>query len=558
MYLYDLHHHCAEGKPSDATITVEETCKRVIELGGEKFFGTDHGTLVAVQPYIEAAAKFGLEYVPGVELYVDPGDGGRAHLLLIAKDYQGFMAISKIVSDTAFNMVGGYPIATKAMLERRFGPGSKGQGHVFCLSACVQGFCAWPLLANSQLEKEIKKIEKKQRSNGVPNFDEFNRLSKFIDSIEEETAILRKKRDATKPKAWQKKLDSAIKKGDDYLIKEAQAFRDEQLSLEKILEETKETLKAKAAEIRDVKSQFEPYKKEVERWNRYKSQIDEIKAKEKPKRDMVIEAAEAMDYLHNLFGKDFFVELQYHGLDSEAEIMPILGRIAYKKGISFVCTNDSHMAYPEDAEKRAIYFSQYQHYPYKEPEETDRELYMKSEEEMRESLLKIFSESVVNKAINNVRLIADQCHVEFTYGKHYPVFQCEEGADAHLRALCEKGKSKVSEWTDEYEKRLQYELGIIETMGFTNYFCIINDMLTYAGYVGKLDVSSPEFTENPYDMENVRKLAEGQVGEGRGPGRGSGAGSLVCYLTDITNIDPIKNNLLFERFLNPERVSMPK
>ncbi len=554
----DLHHHCAEGKPTDATITVEETCKRVFELGEKKVFGTDHGTFVPVQPYIETATKYGLDYVPGLEAYVDMGNGDKAHLLFIAKDYQGFMAISKLVSDSAFNVVNGYPLVTKAMIERRFGPGSKGQGHVFCLSACVQGFCAWPLLANMHLDKEIKKIEKKQKSGGIPNFDEYKRLSKLIKSIDEETVILREKRDAIPSiKKWKSKLESARKKEDAELIAQAEAFRDEQIANQKLLEETKETLKSKQAELRDIKSEFEPFKKDVERWNRYQIQIDEIKSREKPRKEMIIEAAENVDYLHNIFGNDFFIELQYHGLESEAEIMPLLARIAARKKLPIVATNDSHMAYPEDAEKRAIYFSQYQHYPYKEPEDSDRELYMKSEDEIREALLKILPESVVNKAISNIKYIADNCHVEFTYGKHYPIFDCPEGADAHLRNLCEAGKAKIAEWTPEYEERLQYELGVIETMGFTNYFCIINDMLTYAGYVGKIDLSNPDFTANPYDMDNVRKLAEGQVGEGRGPGRGSGAGSLVCYLTNITNIDPIPNNLLFERFLNPERVSMP-
>lgn len=94
-------------------------------------------------------------------------------------------------------------------------------------------------------------------------------------------------------------------------------------------------------------------------------------------------------------------------------------------------------------------------------------------------------------------------------------------------------------------------------MGFSDYLCVVEDFLTYARLVGKIDINNPEFLADPFNLTLLEKLAKDGVGEGAGPGRGSGAGSLVCYLIGITDIDPLKYDLLFERFLNPERVTMP-
>ena len=164
-----------------------------------------------------------------------------------------------------------------------------------------------------------------------------------------------------------------------------------------------------------------------------------------------------------------------------------------------MAANDSHIVKPEDAEKRQIIFAQ--HYGYKEIRSEDREMYIKTNEEMSEWLEKILPKETVKEAIGNIKTIVDACNVEFSAGTHYPKYPCSEGAVIHLRKMVAAGKSKVANWTIEYQKRLEHELRVIESMGFSDYFCIIEDFLNYARLIGKLDLESEEFLENKFNIE---------------------------------------------------------
>ena len=240
------------------------------------------------------------------------------------------------------------------------------------------------------------------------------------------------------------------------------------------------------------------------------------------------EAAELLD----IFGKgNFYIELQDQGLEEEAAIRPKLMQISRELDIPTVATNDVHYVRKDDAKAHdvllaiqtatSIHDENRMRYP-------NDEFYLKSEDEMR----RIFASCP--EAIDNTEIVADACNVEFEFGKyHLPEFKSPDGKSnsSYLRELCEKGlKLRYGEDTDtELKERLDYELDIIESMGYVEYFLIVWDFINYA-------------------KENKIMV---------GPGRGSAAGSLVAYCLKITDIDPIKYNLIFERFLNPERVSMP-
>ena len=168
------------------------------------------------------------------------------------------------------------------------------------------------------------------------------------------------------------------------------------------------------------------------------------------------------------------------------------------------------------------------------PIQGDSELYYKTGDEKAAMLSEILPEDMVNEAMGNIEIIADQCNLELSDAKHYPHF---DNAKELLRKMCEDGIKEFYPdglWTKELADRMEYELETINKMGFNDYFCEVADFIQYAKAHG----------ENSVEI---------------GPGRGSGAGSLVCRLCKITEgLDPIEYNLLFERFLNPERVSMPK
>ena len=241
--------------------------------------------------------------------------------------------------------------------------------------------------------------------------------------------------------------------------------------------------------------------------------------------------------LLEIFGEDnFFLELQDQGLEEEMRILPLMKRLNEETGIPFVATNDVHYVNRSDAEAHDVLLC-IQTVTNIDDENRMRfpndQFYLKSEEEMR----KIFAS--IPEACDNTEKIAERCNVELDFGSyHLPEFQAPDGKNNvdYLRELCEKGMTErygivraegphVVNGVDLYE-RLDYEFSVIEQMGFVEYFLIVWDFINFA------------------KQKNIVV----------GPGR---AGSIVAYTLRITDIDPVRYNLLFERFLNPERISMP-
>lgn len=232
-----------------------------------------------------------------------------------------------------------------------------------------------------------------------------------------------------------------------------------------------------------------------------------------------------------IFGKDhYYLELQDHGLAEQPKVNAALMRLAEQTGLPLVATNDAHYLKAEDAKIQDVLMCIQMG---KTVDDTNRlkfeteEFYLKSEQQMA-ALFPSCPE-----AIENTARIAERCNVEFTFGKyHLPEFKLPAGYDSltYLKELCEKGfQEKYGEAHPEYRQQLSYEIDMIEKMGFTDYFLIVWDFVNFAKNAG-IPV---------------------------GPGRGSAAGSMVTYTLNITEIDPMKYGLFFERFLNPERVTMP-
>ena len=245
------------------------------------------------------------------------------------------------------------------------------------------------------------------------------------------------------------------------------------------------------------------------------------------------ERAEALvaEYVE-IFGQDnFFLEIQDHGLPEEKTVNRALREFAKKYDIGLVATNDVHYVHADDSEFHDILLCVQTGRTINDPDRmrfSGPDYYLKSEEEMA-ALFADYPE-----ALENTAKIAVRCQVDFTFGElqlpFYPLPEHFESDDAYLRALCEERlSSRYADVTDEIRTRLDYELGVIHGMGYASYFLIVWDFINYARGHG-VEV---------------------------GPGRGSAAGSIVAYLLGITNIDPLRYALLFERFLNPERVSMP-
>ncbi len=232
-----------------------------------------------------------------------------------------------------------------------------------------------------------------------------------------------------------------------------------------------------------------------------------------------------------IFGEgNFYLELQDHGIEEQRRINPLLVRLSEETGIGLVATNDVHYIEKKDARYQDVLLCIQTG---KNVSDTDRmrftgeEFYLKSTEEM-EALFPYAPSSIANTG-----KIADLCDFDFTFHQRLlPKYDVPDGKDAlsYLTALCEEGlRARYGDPSAEARERLSYELGVIESMGFVDYFLIVWDFVHYAK----------------------------KNGIAVGPGRGSAAGSIVAYTLHITDIDPLRYQLLFERFLNPERVSMP-
>lgn len=248
-------------------------------------------------------------------------------------------------------------------------------------------------------------------------------------------------------------------------------------------------------------------------------------------RGLYEEACKSALHYQEMFGKgNYFLELQDHGIPEQGFVNQQLIRMSKELGIELVATNDIHYTYADDAAAHDVLLCIQTG---KKVSDTDRmryeggQYYCKSEEEMRALF------PYAPQALDNTHKIAERCNVEIEFGvTKLPHYEVPEGYDSwtYLNHLCDEGLVKrYADKADELRERLDYELGVIRKMGYVDYFLIVWDFINYAK----------------------------RNGIAVGPGRGSAAGAIVSYVLEITDIDPIRYNLLFERFLNPERVSMP-
>ena len=243
----------------------------------------------------------------------------------------------------------------------------------------------------------------------------------------------------------------------------------------------------------------------------------------------------ARDYalkLRDIFGDgNFYLELQDHGIPEQRPVNQGLHRIARETGIPMVVTNDAHYLRKEDAKMQDVLLCVQSvdtvDNPNRKLKFETEEFYLKSEDELRQLF------PGCDEAFENTARIAERCNVEFVFNQyHLPSFPVPEGYtnEEYFRKLCMDGfRERYEDPPESYKERLEYEIGVISRMGYVNYYLIVWDFIRYAK----------------------------ETGIPVGPGRGSGAASIVAYCMHITEVDPMKYALIFERFLNPERVSMP-
>lgn len=553
----------------DSVVRIRDYVQYGKKLGFEALALSDHGVLTGTFEFYKTCRAEGIKPICGVEAYVKEDNGtSRLHLILYAADYTGFRAISKAVklsgkrSEKKGTLI--FPLMNAEILNSCFGEGTPGHGHVFATSACVGGVLAGLNFENETAKEELNNLNQSLKSiietKEAISFNE-ERIKTLIPEIEKYREL--------KDRKYQSRYRTLNKLSEEDREKEIHVIQMQ----EKETENAKLMYKTLSEGKKAVQKQITALKKRLPKED---SCLAENIARHDfltgyVKSDAELTAymeAEALRY-QEIFGKGFFfIELQNHGIPEEIRFMYELDKIAQRTGIPTVAANDAHMLQntEDDIMAResvmALRFNKL--CPIGREE---KELYVKTEEELREALRQILPEERINAAIANVDYIADHCNIEFEKNpKHYPVFDRSRDSDELLKETVEKGiKTRFPNGfpNREYRKRIDYELEIIRKMKVSDYHLIVQDLVNFGKKLGYMPEKRFEYLKTHIREMSYQEIMEyvnadqSYIGYTVGPGRGSSAGSLVCYVIGITDIDPIKNGLLFERYLNPERVSMP-
>ena len=560
-----------------------------------------------VQKYCKlflAAAQKSIQFVPGIEIYFQPEKNPETresyHLILYAKDWKGQKVLFKLQNLAQLNKTpkgkwmgqetGGLPRVTWDDLQRFVGPGTEGHNHIIATSACVGGYIPSLILRPWRVADKQNQISMAMSNMGQAyTADDIKRAELAVETAKqavaeakEELRGLKKAQKTDYEKKWktlsrkeeklQAKIDAAnvtsqqlsLSSADDEQEEALAVVRKEWLALqetkkalqeeemkakeylsrsdeiEKAVKKAPERLSAAKASLASITKVARPYLRQMEKW-------DEL---EKQKIDPEVayqEAVVAAKRMESIFGHaNFYIELQNHGIPNEQYALPYLHRLIRETGIKPTVANDAHYPTKEDVRKRNLIASLRFNTPISkiENEPGMNELYFKSNEEM--AALAAPDDEIWKQGMENTAAIVRNCNVYYSYGMHLPEFDAKaagfNSALEYLDSFCHKmipqkypqGKmtdGEYAELLDKVEKRMAYELSVIDKMGYSSYISIVQDYIFYGRKIG----------------------GESAIG----PGRGSAAGSVVCYLADITDIDPLRYDLIFERFLNPERVSMP-
>lgn len=588
-----------------------EGCKKVVV--------TDHGTFSAFEDVREKAKEIEdcPEIIPGVEGYFE---NKKDHIVLFAKDKKGYESLCKIITQSNADMEPakkkddvGTPIINLDNLKKNVA-----KGHIVCTSACIGGIFGTKFaLERVNLEQKLEEIYKELTSFidlestliltkeqlQTSAFKAYKTLVIYESDTEVITVydickaiekpcvnkyeILLQNYYITKANALiveklkKEKMPKATKahpvsKGaiDNYKCKQQILTNVCNMILTNVMKDCEQICKVISKKRKTIK--FTTLKKVIDLFNVLPSEE---------------EAFEKCKILYNklirIFGEDdFYFELQNHGLEIEKNIYNKVVDFAKSVGNTthFIASNDIHIGiskkyipekyhnfdeYLKDevTKRDVIRFSRYNKFFNNDDAITsdEYEYYIKNNEELQEMLLKIIDDrEIVENAVNNIEKVLSEVYIVYTSTNHYPSF-CKTEAET-IEMFEQAIKDGIKQrfpfgLTKDREKRLITEKNTIINMGYASYHLIVADYLEYGRLLGQLPSSVINSDNCPSTIEDVKTYIEenGIVGYAYsiGPGRGSAAGSLVCYVLGITDVDPCEYDLLFERFLNPERVSMP-
>lgn len=566
--------HChTDNSRKDSPLTVTELVETAVSLGCPAIASTEHGTLMGMDSFISVCKENNVKPILGVEAYVKEENGlVRNHLILMAINNIGYKAISKAVTLSNTRLENEFPLMNKEMIQKCFGNESDSYGTVVATSACMNGVLASIIRNNDIVQNLILKKKKLIGNISSPNDDDYIKNKEIQTQLNDSLVFL--KNEKTKLKALAnrpfKKKENALEKlrkanSPDFSKYEQEllAEKEESKDAVKQLVQIEKEILSKTSNLKTLNEILKTCETQHEKFKKINDEIANLESLIKNEDVLYQEALEEIKFYKDVFGENFYIELQYHGIKEEEYCMKILAKLAKEENIPVVAANDVHI---KDNSKESIRARQLvtslRFNKFKPLRDGDSELYIKTDEELKEALLKILPEDIVNKAMKNIGEIVSKCNINLEKESHYPKFPITNGENSteRLIRLAKEGipdRYPGEEWNQEKQERFYYEIDVIKKLGLCDYLCIVQDFIEYGRLLGFLP--DKEIDDAPLSIQELSSYIiehSYQVGEGIGPGRGSGAGSCILYLTGITNVDPFRYNLVFERFLNLERVSM--
>lgn len=511
-----LHIH-TENSLKECGLKIDDVLKKLKEMGFEKAVLGDACNMTGAVEFCNKAGKYGITPVLGVECLLQEQDG-KSKILLVAKGKEGYVSLCRLVTDANANLSNtGKPMLTVDQLK----------GHAGLIVCCggIESYIAYPYRINNQ----YKKLSESTPQAETQETKEENQHER----LEEIQAALKEKREE------RKRIQSEIKKRNAALAISGGTLKDD--CLEKELERIKKEINRFSRIEKTVKKQISDVQKKAEKIKEKEEAAKQIRAQIISQEEVLEKMKERLGNLKRIFGKDLAVEITSHGEKEEREINNMLLRCAEELSVVPVLSEDSYTLDGTKEEVLKWHLVQSLQENAWVPTRPTSENYGIEQED---GLLKRMDGSIPKERFaslaENTDLVFQSCSMTFDKKEHYPKYPVPEGKTAtclmeqRARAAIPKLYGKDG-WTADREEKLKEEIAVIDKTGYSDYTLTIADILNDARAMAAPEVISCLV----------------------GPGRGSGAGSLVNYLMGITSLDPVEYGLIFERYLNIERVSPP-
>lgn len=566
---------------------------------------TEHGSFSSYEDLRALSKKAGVAVIPAIEGYVwselfrpeeqeeiqpqelqdDSEDTPQipkekdylyksSHVILVAKDEIGYRSLTEVINHSKWNTAKQrmeIPIETLRDYVKK--------GHIICTSACIAGLLGVPLL------EEIKRQEDHDKATALlERFDFFSLMKKKeeLDTLKQKSKIPFK----TKQKNAKKKLELYVGTEDEpEYLEEYQYW----LNVEQVALRAKEEIKEREQEFAENEALIKKANKfkcksKYEEYLQYTPMTQDDRDKNREKLEEILETFD------NIFGDDFYIEIQNHQLEQERQIYNTIVSFCEeqrKKGYTpkYIQSNDIHICCKSDdpniekmiQARNVMKLVRMKLYDAFDP--ADSEYCIKTEEEISDRLRELqgtyfdlltgqeqeslITDEIIEESARNTHILEA---IDFAPQKadHYPAV--ENAEEVFEQKLAEGIKKRfgctLDELSEEYRERILYEKDIMKKMDVIPYHIIVQDFIVFANYYGRIPHERrAEVEEFIHDTDKIKEFVEKNKfppALSTGVGRGSAAGSLICYCLEITGLDPIKFNLSMERYLNPERVSMPK